>query len=135
MKVELRARPVAYFKITRTQLEVLKQCARLHYDGACQRTLDRVDRPIGNLTTRARENGLLTLWEMFFLYTDEQTPEGVTVDCTGTQADLLAKVTETWVHDQHGDKTAVVNQLHRFFCDLIDLSNRAYNEWKMEVEL
>lgn len=135
MKVELRARPVAYFKLTRANLELLKHCAKLHYDGACQRTLDHVDRPIGNLTVKAKENGLLTMWQMDMDLCNGPDAQEAEVSCTANQADLLAKVTEIWMGDQFGDKTGDVRVLHKFFYDLVGECNRAYGTWKMEVEL
>lgn len=134
MKVEVRAMPKLYFRIKKTEVELLMHCAKLHYDGACQRAAMSADlTPLqpGSHRDLRRQNGLLVIWKNWF----EEGKDEAEVSATTDELDLVMKITEQWVSNQYQDKTEEVVRLHYLFRKMFDLSQRAYAMWKLEVEL
>lgn len=151
MKVHIRSRCVFEFEVKRSEVETLMRAAKLHYDGACQRTALRPD--LSKLQPGAHrgeipKRGVLIQWldaVDFERYADRPEKADIpppspddktTVAITTDEADLLAKVTEVWTAGQYDAEIyPIIVDWHIRFMRMIEQSNKLFHAWKMEVEL
>lgn len=123
MKVELRAKAVACLEITRQDVADLKLASERHYDMRCKAASMRVP--------EVTENGMIAIWDMFFPETDD-TYE---VDMTFDQLDLLGKITETFVTNQHGEANERIMIWHFRILRIMRFCNDVQREWVKKVEV